>query len=117
VRILDYLKQKFPGIERITTYARARTLKRKSVEDLRRLKQAGLTRVHAGMESGSTRVLQLIKKGLTQEEIVQGGRHVMEAGLELSEYIMPVSGVVLCVRSMPWRRPRCSTWCARTLSG
>lgn len=92
VTILEYLNAKFPGIGRITTYARARTLKRKSVDDLRRLREAGLTRVHAGLESGSEKVLQLIKKGLTQEEIIAGGRHVMDAGLELSEYIMPGIG-------------------------
>jgi hypothetical protein len=92
VAILEYLREKFPKIDRITSYARARTLKRKSVEELRRLKEAGLTRVHAGMESGSEKVLKLIKKGLTPEEIVTGGRHVMEAGLELSEYIMPGIG-------------------------
>ncbi len=92
VVILEYLRERFPRIERITTYARARTLKRKSVDDLRRLKEAGLTRVHAGLESGSAKVLQLIKKGLTPEEIVTGGRHVMDAGLELSEYVMPGIG-------------------------
>jgi radical SAM superfamily enzyme len=92
VAILEYLRKKFPKINRITTYARAKTLKRKSVDDLRRLKEAGLTRVHAGMESGSAAVLELIRKGLTPEEIVTGGRHVMDAGLELSEYIMPGIG-------------------------
>jgi radical SAM superfamily enzyme YgiQ (UPF0313 family) len=96
VTILEYLKERFPGIDRITTYARARTLKRKSVDDLRRLKEAGLTRVHAGLESGSEKVLQLIKKGLSAEEIVTGGRHVMDAGLELSEYVMPgIGGLAL----------------------
>ena len=89
VAILDHLRQKFPKIDRITTYARARTLSHKSVDDLKRLKQAGLTRIHTGMESGSERVLQMIKKGMTPEEVVTGGRHVMEAGIELSEYIMP----------------------------
>ena len=92
VSILEYLREKFPKIDRITTYARARTLKRRTVDELRRLKNAGLTRVHAGMESGSATVLQLIKKGLTPEEIVTGGRHAMDAGLELSEYIMPGIG-------------------------
>jgi len=96
VAILDYLKQKFPKIDRITTYARARTLSHKSVDDLKRLRQAGLTRIHTGMESGSTRVLQMIKKGMTPEEVVTGGRHVMDAGIELSEYIMPgVAGQAL----------------------
>jgi radical SAM superfamily enzyme len=94
--ILNYLKEKFPKIDRITTYARARTLSHKSVDDLKRLKQAGLTRIHTGMESGSERVLQMIKKGMTPEEVVTGGRHVMEAGIELSEYIMPgVAGQAL----------------------
>jgi len=92
IAILEYLKERFPRIDRITTYARARTLKRKSVDELGRLREAGLTRVHAGLESGSAKVLQLIKKGLTPEEIVTGGRHVMEAGLELSEYVMPGIG-------------------------
>ena len=96
VAILDYLKQKFPKIDRITTYARARTLSHMSVDDLKRLRQAGLTRIHTGMESGSTRVLQMIKKGMTPEEVVTGGKHVMEAGIELSEYIMPgVAGQAL----------------------
>jgi radical SAM superfamily enzyme len=89
VAILDHLKEKFPKIDRITTYARSRTLSHKSVEDLKRLKQAGLTRIHTGMESGSAGVLQMIKKGMTPEEVATGGRHVMEAGIELSEYIMP----------------------------
>jgi coproporphyrinogen III oxidase-like Fe-S oxidoreductase len=96
VTILNYLKEKFPKIDRITTYARARTLSHKSVDDLKRLKQAGLTRIHTGMESGSVKVLQMIKKGMTPEEAVTGGRHVMEAGIELSEYVMPgVAGQAL----------------------
>jgi radical SAM superfamily enzyme YgiQ (UPF0313 family) len=92
VLILQYLRKKFPNIERITSYARARTLKRKSVEELRQLKDLGLNRIHVGMESGSARVLELIRKGLTQEEIVQGGQRVVEAGISLSEYIMPGIG-------------------------
>jgi radical SAM superfamily enzyme len=92
IAILDHLKERFPKIDRITTYARARTLSHKSVDDLRRLKQAGLTRIHTGMESGSTRVLKMIKKGITPEEVVTGGRHVMEAVIELSDYIMPGIG-------------------------
>jgi radical SAM superfamily enzyme len=96
VAVLDHLKEKFPKIDRITTYARARTLSHKSVADLKRLKESGLTRIHTGMESGSAKVLQMIKKGMTPEEAVRGGRHVMESGIELSEYIMPgVAGQAL----------------------
>jgi radical SAM superfamily enzyme len=96
IAILAHLKEKFPKIDRITTYARARTLSHKSVDDLKRLKEAGLTRIHTGMESGSERVLQMIRKGMTPEEVVTGGRHVIEAEIELSEYIMPgVAGQAL----------------------
>ena len=96
ISILGHLREKFPKINRITTYARARTLCHKSVDNLKRLKQAGLTRIHTGMESGSERVLQMIKKGMTPEEVVIGGRHVMEAEIELAEYIMPgVAGQAL----------------------
>jgi radical SAM superfamily enzyme YgiQ (UPF0313 family) len=92
LEILHYLKEKFPSIKRITSYARARTLKRKSVDELKQLKEAGLNRIHIGMESGSATVLKLIKKGLTPDEIIEGGQHVVEAGISLSEYIMPGIG-------------------------
>ncbi len=92
LEILQYIKQKFPAIERITSYARAPTLRKRSVEELRQLKEAGLTRIHTGMESGSENVLKMIKKGITPEDIVLGGKHVKEAGIELSEYIMPGLG-------------------------
>ena len=92
LEILHYVKEKFPGIKRVTSYARARTLKRKTVEELKDLKEAGLNRIHVGMESGSKTVLKLIKKGLTQEDIVEGGKRVTEAGISLSEYIMPGIG-------------------------
>lgn len=92
LEVLHHLKEKFPSIKRITSYARARTLKRKSADEMRQLKEAGLNRIHIGMESGSATVLKLIKKGLTPDEIVEGGRRVVEAGISLSEYIMPGIG-------------------------
>lgn len=90
--IINYTKQKFPGLERITTYARATTLKRKTVEELKQLCKAGLTRIHVGMESGSEKVLKMIRKGITPEDIVEGGKKVVEAEMSLSEYIMPGVG-------------------------
>lgn len=89
LEILRHLKSRFPSIERVTTYARATTLRRKSVEEFVQLKEAGLTRIHTGLESGSEKVLKMIKKGITPEDIVGGGGKVMAAGISLSEYIMP----------------------------
>lgn len=90
--ILRHIKTRFPAIERITTYARATTLRRKSVEELLQLKGAGLTRIHTGLESGSEKVLGMIRKGITPEDIVEGGSRVMAAGISLSEYVMPGVG-------------------------
>lgn len=92
VAIIQYIKEKFPTIERVTSYARATTLKQRSVEELVRLKEAGLNRIHTGMESGSATVLKLIKKGVSPETIVAGGLNVKKAGISLSEYIMPGVG-------------------------
>jgi radical SAM superfamily enzyme len=92
LEILRHIKARFPGMERVTTYARATTLRRKSVEEFVQLKEAGLTRIHVGLESGSQKVLKMIKKGITPEDIVDGGRKVMAAGISLSEYIMPGVG-------------------------
>ena len=92
VEIITYLKRTFPRIERITTYARAKSMKRKSVHDCHQLKKAGLNRIHSGMESGSLAVLKLIQKGIQPEDILLGGQRVVESGISLSEYIMPGVG-------------------------
>ncbi len=92
LEILTYLKKKFPGITRVTSYARAKSLKKKSIESLKTLREAGLTRIHTGLESGSSKVLKLIQKGESPEDMVKGGQRVMAAGISLSEYIMPGVG-------------------------
>jgi len=92
VEIIGHIRKRFPRIHRITTYARAKSMKRKGPEEYRWLKEAGLTRIHTGMESGSARVLKLIQKGITPEDILQGGMRVVESGISLSEYIMPGVG-------------------------
>jgi radical SAM superfamily enzyme YgiQ (UPF0313 family) len=90
--ILDYVKEKFPKIDRITTYARATTIKKKTAAEMRQLKAAGLSRIHMGLESGSPTVLKLMKKGITPEDITMSGRLIVEAGISLSEYIIPGLG-------------------------
>ena len=91
-RVLAHFKERFPEVERITTYARSRTVARLSVEDLRSYGWYGLTRIHIGMETGHDPLLELIKKGATSEIHIKAGRKVLEAGLELSEYIIPGLG-------------------------
>jgi hypothetical protein len=92
VEILNHLRAAFPTITRITSYARAKTISRKSPDELKALRAAGLNRLHIGMESGSNAVLSLVRKGVTQEEQIRSGRQVMGARIELSEYFMPGLG-------------------------
>ncbi len=94
VEILNYLRDKFPSIHRITSYARARTMARKTVEELKEIRKAGLSRIHIGMETGHDPLLQYMKKGVTAKEQVMGGKNVVEAGISLSEYVMPGLGGV-----------------------
>jgi radical SAM superfamily enzyme len=62
------------------------------VAELGEIRKAGLDRIHIGMESGSDRVLKLVQKGVTAKRQVEAGKKVIEAGMELSEYIMPGLG-------------------------
>ena len=92
VEVVSYLKETFPQIKRITSYARSSTLARKSVEELRQLREAGLNRIHVGLESGSDAVLSYVRKGVTAAQQIEGGQRVVAAGIELSEYVMPGLG-------------------------
>lgn len=89
IEILTFLKDTFPQVERVTSYGRSSTIaKRKSVEELKELKEAGLTRLHVGLESGWDFLLKYMNKGVTAAEHIEAGRKVMESGIELSEYVI-----------------------------
>lgn len=92
VEVLQYLRKKFPEITRVTTYSRSRTVVRKSVESLTQIRKAGLDRVHIGLETGFDPLLKLVKKGVSSQQQVEAGKKCLEAGLELSEYVMPGLG-------------------------
>jgi radical SAM superfamily enzyme YgiQ (UPF0313 family) len=88
VRILTALHAAFPNIERVTSYARAKTICKKPLEDLQRLRTAGLSRLHVGLETGDKELLSIIQKGATPEEMVAAGLRAKEAGFEYSLYVL-----------------------------
>ena len=90
--IVRYLYEVFPSLERVTSYGRAKTVLSKKPDELRRLREAGLTRLHLGLETGDDEVLRRVKKGATAQEMIEAGRKAKEAGFELSEYEMPGLG-------------------------
>lgn len=92
VQALQHLYEKVPGVERVTSYARSSTLNRKSLEELERIRRAGLHRIHVGLESGSDIVLKMVRKGCTADDHIGAGRKVIQAGMSLSMYVMPGLG-------------------------
>ena len=92
VEVLRFLKEQFPQIKRVTTYSRSRTVIRKSVDALKQIREAGLDRVHIGLETGYDRLLKLMKKGVTGAQHIEAGKRLLAAGMEVSEYVMPGLG-------------------------
>jgi radical SAM superfamily enzyme YgiQ (UPF0313 family) len=86
--VLRTLYTSFPHLERVTSYARAKTIAKKDLEELKQICQAGLTRLHVGLETGDAETLEFIQKGATPEEQIEAGRKAKEAGFELSLYIL-----------------------------
>ena len=92
VQVIKYLKETFPTLNRVTSYARAKTCSKKTLQELKDLHQAGLSRLHIGLESGNDQVLDFMQKGVNQEQHISGGKKVVKSGISLSEYIMPGLG-------------------------
>lgn len=88
VQIFEFARTLFPRMERITVYGSARFVDKKSLDDLKRLKEAGLNRIHMGMETGDDVTLARVSKGTTSEQIIRAGCKVRESGIQLSEYYL-----------------------------
>jgi radical SAM superfamily enzyme YgiQ (UPF0313 family) len=92
VDILTHLRKTFPSIDRVTSYARSKTIAQKKLDALTAIRKAGLDRVHVGLETGDDALLKQIKKGVTSEGHIKAGKKAMAAGFQLSEYWMPGLG-------------------------
>ena len=92
IEILKFLYASFSTVERVTSYGRAKTLVRKPLEDLEKIRKAGLTRLHVGLETGDPELLKEINKGATPEEMIEGGKKAKQAGFEYSLYVLLGAG-------------------------
>jgi radical SAM superfamily enzyme YgiQ (UPF0313 family) len=86
--ILDHLKKRFPNLESVATYAGPRSTLAKTPEELKILRDAGLTRAYLGVESGDDKVLRDTCKGVNAEQMERAGRNLVEAGIELCAIIL-----------------------------
>jgi len=91
LKILRRLYNDFPYLERVSIYAGAQDVLRKQPEELKELKKAGLGIVYFGLESGSDKILKLVRKGVTAADMVEACHRVKDAGLPLS--ITVISGL------------------------
>ena len=83
LKILNKITRTFSECSKIALYAGLNDLRRKSVEDLKALKQAGLTLAYTGLESGDPMTLKRIKKGLTPEQAEKGMAKAKAAGIDI----------------------------------
>ena len=86
--ICRYSKKKFPELQRMTVYGSSQYIVQKGLLDMKLLQQAGLSRIHVGLESGDDTILKRVKKGTNAKEQIQAGQIVKQAGIQISEYVI-----------------------------
>ena len=91
LKYLALIKEYFPDVGRISSYAGPLDILRKTDDELKQLYDAGLTMIYMGVESGSAEVLQFVKKGVTPEEMIVAGKKIKQTGFTLS--CMIISGL------------------------
>ena len=88
VKIIKYVRIKMKNVPRVSCYAKALDILRKSDEELKQLAEAGLDIVYMGLESGSSKILRIMKKGTNAESMIKAGKKLLASGIKLSLYIM-----------------------------
>ncbi len=88
LKILQALREQFPNLERVASYAAPKDILRKSEDELRQLREAGLEVLYYGMESGDGETLAAVNKGVTEEEAIEAGRRGTAAGMKMSIMII-----------------------------
>jgi radical SAM superfamily enzyme YgiQ (UPF0313 family) len=86
--VLLYLNEKLPRVERIGTYATPQDILRRSVDELKELRQVKLGIFYTGLETGDDQLLEKIGKGVSSDKVVEAGRKVKEAGIVFSVTII-----------------------------
>ena len=88
LELFSLLRSSLPRLQRIGMYANAKNILGRSVEELQRLREAGLGILYLGIESGDDELLEWMKKGVTAAEMAGAGRRVKDAGIKLSVTVL-----------------------------
>jgi len=92
VKILKYINLKFPEVKRISLYASPRSILLKTEEELKQIRELGVSLVYIGLESGDNETLKEIKKGATAEEITEASLKMKKLGFQLS--VTVIAGIL-----------------------
>ncbi|WP_447592704.1 radical SAM protein [Aquipseudomonas campi] len=88
LNILTAIRQHMPDVQRVSSYCLPRNLRKKSVEELKELADAGLTMAYVGCESGDDEVLARVNKGETYASSLSALEKLGEAGITRSVMIL-----------------------------
>ena len=88
LNILAAIREHLPAVRRVSSYCLPRNLRKKSLEELRELADAGLSIVYIGAESGDDEVLARVKKGETFESTREALDKLGQAGITRSVMIL-----------------------------
>jgi radical SAM superfamily enzyme YgiQ (UPF0313 family) len=88
VEIIKYVRQKLQNVPRVSCYAKSLDILRKTDQELKQLADAGLDIVYMGLESGSSKVLRIMRKGTNAESMIKAGKKILNAGIKLSLYVL-----------------------------
>ncbi|MDF1549789.1 MAG: radical SAM protein, partial [Bacteroidales bacterium] len=91
LEILEELKRAFPQLRRVSTYSKPKDLLNKSLDELKELKDAGLSLIYSGLETGDEELLKLINKGETYRSSADGLIKGKMAGIKSS--VMMINGL------------------------
>ena len=84
IKIVKYLYEKFPNLERVSCYAMPMNVLKKTPEELKQMFDAGLKMFYLGIESGSDIVLKKVTKGALGQTIIKSVKKAKEAGYTMS---------------------------------
>ncbi len=88
LEILKQLYSTFPSLRHVGTYVGPKSTLSKDPADLAALRAAGLTKAYLGVESGDDQVLQEIRKGVSAAEMLEAGKRLVAAGINLSSMVL-----------------------------
>ena len=88
IEIIKYVRVKLRNVPRVSCYAKSLDILRKTDEELKSLANVGLDIVYMGLESGSNTILRIMKKGTNAESMIKAGKKILNAGINISLYII-----------------------------